>query len=72
MDGLITDASAGFASTTGFSLDSVVTWMGDNILKLVAGTGFSVLYALRYWIVALVALGAIVYFGFRAFRFYRH
>lgn len=72
MDTLITDATAGFASTTGFSVSSVVTWAGDNLIKLFIGSGLSVLYELRYWIVALVIIGAIVYFAYRAFRFFRH
>lgn len=72
MDDLITDANAGFASTTGFSVASVVEWSGDNLIKLFIGSGLGVLYALRYWIVALVVIGAIVYFAYRAFRFFRH
>lgn len=72
MGDLITDAGTGFASTTGFTIDSVVTWTGDNLITLFIGSGLSVLYALRYWIVALVILGAIVYFAYRAFRFFKH
>lgn len=72
MGDLITEASAQFASTTGFSVGSVVTWAGDNLIKLFIGSGLSVLYELRYWIVALVIIGAIVYFAYRAFRFFRH
>lgn len=72
MGDLITDAAAGFASTTGFSIGDVVTWSGDNLIKLFIGSGLAVLYNLRYWIVALVIIGAIVYFAYRAFRFFRH
>lgn len=72
MDSLITSASTGFASTTGFSISSVVTWAGDNLIKLFIGSGLGVLYELRYWIVALVVISAIVYFAYRAFRFFRH
>lgn len=72
MGGLITDASAGFASTTGFAISDVVTWAGDNLIKLFVGSGLSVLYNLRYWIVALVIIGAIVYFAYRGFRFFQH
>jgi hypothetical protein len=72
MGDLITSAEAGFASTTGFSVSSVVTWAGDNLIKLVIGSGLAVLYNLRYWIVALVIIGAVVYFAYRAFRFFRH
>ncbi len=72
MGDLITTAQAGFASTTGFSVSSVVTWAGDNLIKLFIGSGLSVLYELRYWIVALVVISAIVYFSYRAYQFFRH
>jgi hypothetical protein len=72
MGALIDTASVGFASTTGFQISDVVTWAGDNLIKLFIGSGLSVLYNLRYWIVALVIIGAIVYFAYRAFRFFRH
>jgi len=72
MGDLILDASTGFASTTGFTVGSVVVWAGDNLIKLFIGSGLSVLYELRYWIVALVIIGAIVYFAYRAFRFFKH
>jgi hypothetical protein len=72
MGELIASASAGFASTTGFEVSEVVTWAGDNLIKLFIGSGLSVLYNLRYWIVALVIIAAIIYFAYRAFRFFRH
>lgn len=72
MGDLITAAGTGFASTTGFSISSVVDWAGDNLIKLFIGSGLSVLYELRYWIVALVIIAAVVYFAYRAFRFFRH
>lgn len=72
MGDLITSASSGFASTTGFAVSDVVTWAGDNLIKLFIGSGLSVLYELRYWIVALVIIAAVVYFAYRAFRFFRH
>jgi hypothetical protein len=72
MGQLITDASTQFASTTGFSVSAVVQWAGDNLIKLFIGSGLSVLYELRYWIVALVIIAAVVYFSYRAFQFFRH
>ncbi len=72
MGALITDANTGFASTTGFSIDSVTAWMGDNLLSLFIGSGLALLYSLRYWIVALIIISGIVYFAFRAFQFFRH
>jgi hypothetical protein len=59
-------------TTTGFDVGDVVTWAGDNLIKLFIGSGLAVLYELRGWIVALVIIGAIVYFAYRAFRFFRH
>lgn len=72
MGSLVTSAESGFASTTGFSIASVVDWTGDNLITLFIGSGLAVLYNLRYWIVALVILAAIIYFAYRAFRFFRH
>lgn len=71
MNTLITDATTQFASTTGFSLGAVVSWAGDNLIKLFIGSGLGVLYELRYWIVALVMIGIVIYFSYRAFRFFR-
>jgi threonine/homoserine/homoserine lactone efflux protein len=72
MGDLITNASNGFSSTTGFSVASVVEWTGDNLITLFIGSGLAVLYELRYWIVALVIIAGIVYFAYRAFRFFRN
>lgn len=72
MQGIINTATSSFETTTGFSFADVVTWVGDNLIKLFIGSGVGVLDALKYWIVALVVIGAIVYFAYRAFRFFRH
>jgi hypothetical protein len=72
MGALISTAETGFASTTGFSVGDVVTWSGTNLIELFIGSGLSVLYELRYWIVALVIIAAVVYFAYRAFQFFRH
>jgi len=72
MDSLITTATSTFQTTTGFSMDSVLTWSVDNLLKVFLGTGLAVLYTLRYWIVALVVIALLVYFAFRGFRFFKH
>lgn len=71
MDAIVASSSAQFALTTGFSLASVVDFMGV-LIRTVIGTGLGVLQALLPWILALVAIGAIVYLLFRAFRFFRH
>lgn len=71
MDGLINTATTTFETTTGFSLASVIDWMGDNLAKLFLGMGLGVLDGLKVWIVALIAITAIIYFAFRFIRFYR-
>jgi len=71
MDTIISTASSTFETTTGFTIASVVDFMGD-LIKLVIGTGLGVLQALLPWILALAAIGAIVWLLFRAFRFFRH
>jgi hypothetical protein len=72
MGTLISNATTSFQTTTGFDIASVVSWMADNLLKPFIGSGLAVLYELRYWIVALIIIGAVVYFAFRAFQFFRH
>lgn len=71
MQGIIDSATTTFAATTGFSLASVVTFMG-SLMSQVIGTGLGVLQSLLPWILALTAIGAIVYLLFRAFRFFRN
>lgn len=71
MDTIITAAETQFATTTGFSLTSVVDFAGDQIL-LVVGTGLAVLQDLLPWIIGLAAISGVVYFLYRAFSFFRH
>ena len=72
MDTMISAATSSFMTTTGFEVSSIVTWAGDNLIKVFIGSGLAVLYNLRYWIVALIIISAIVYFAYRAFQFFRH
>lgn len=72
MDQLISNASSTFNTTVGFSPSDAVTWTGTNLIKPFIGGGLDLLYELRYWIIALVVLSAIIYFAYRAFRFYKH
>lgn len=69
---LITSSGNKFASTTGFSPSEAVVWTGLNLIKPIISGGVNLLYSLRYWIIALIVLSAIVYFAYRAFKFYRH
>lgn len=71
MQTLVDNATSTFESTTGLTFSDVISWMTVQ-LKLIMGTGLAILQDLMPWIVGLIALGAIVYFAFRAFRFYRH
>jgi hypothetical protein len=71
-DSMLTDANNGFGSSTGLTIDGVVSWAGDNLIKLFIGSGLAVLFNLRWWIAALVIIAALVYFAYRAFRFFRH
>jgi len=72
MDALVNTATSTFNTTTGFEMSDALTWTADNLLKLFIGSGLALLYTLRGWIVALVVLAAIIYFAYRAFRFFRH
>jgi len=65
MGGLITAAEAAFASTTGFGIDDVVSWAGDNLIKLFLGSMLAVLYELRIWIVVLLVISIIIFFAYR-------
>lgn len=69
MDTIVESAATGFASTTGFSLASVVEWMGGIILTFI-GSGLAVLDAMKYWIVALIAIGVVIFFVFKGLRFF--
>jgi len=71
MDTIISTATSSFLTTTGFSLDSVVDFMADQI-TLVIGSGLGLLQELMPWIVALALISGAVYFLYRAFSFFRH
>lgn len=71
MDALIATSSTGFSNAFGISITDVVTFM-KNWLLYVIGAGFGLLQALMPYIIGLIVIGAIVYFLFRAFRFFRH
>lgn len=71
MDSVITNASSTFTTAVGFNWSDVVTFM-KSLLLLVIGSGLGLLQVLLPYIIALVTIGAIVYFLYRAFRFFRH
>jgi hypothetical protein len=71
MDALIATSSAGFTSAFGFSLSDVITFMKTWLLYIF-GAGIGLLQALMPYIVGLAVISAIIYFIYRAFRFFRH
>lgn len=71
MDSVISNASTTFSSAVGFNWADVVTFM-KSLLLLVIGSGLGLLETLLPYIIALITIGAIVYFLYRAFRFFRH
>lgn len=66
---VISNADASFASTTGVSLNSVLTWMAGVILLFI-GMGLALLNAMKVWIVAVIAIGVIIFFVFKGLRFF--
>ena len=71
MDTIIQTATSTFQTATGIQLTDVIAFMKTQLM-LVLGTGLGVLQALMPYILALVAIGAVVYFLYRAFAFFRH
>ena len=71
MDTIINAASTTFSTNLGFNWGDVITYM-KGLLTLVIGSGLGLLQVLMPYIIGLVIIGAIVYFVYRAFRFFRH
>ncbi len=71
MDSVISNASSTFTTAVGFNWSDVVGFM-KTLLLLVIGSGLGLLETLLPYIIALVTISAIVYFLYRAFRFFRH
>lgn len=71
MDALIATSTAGFLTAFGFSLTDLITFM-KNWLLYIIGAGLGILQALMPYIVGLAVISAIIYFLYRAFKFFRH
>jgi len=71
MDALIATSSVGFSTAFGLSITDVTTFM-KNWLLYTIGAGFGLLQVLMPYIIGLIVIGSIVYFLFRAFRFFKH
>ncbi len=65
----ITLAKTDFNNQLGFSLDSVLTWM-SGVLLFFIGSGFALLDAMKVWIVAVIAIGVVIFFVFKGLRFF--
>ncbi len=70
MDTVISNASSTFTTAVGFNWSDVVAFM-KSLLLLVIGSGLGLLETLLPYIIALVTISAIVYFLYRAFRFFK-
>jgi len=68
---MISSSSESIIGTFGLSITSYVNFMG-TFVKQILGAGLGVLQALMPWIIAVVVISAIIYFLYRAFRFFRH
>lgn len=71
MDTIIASSTAGFLTAFGFSLTDIIDFMKTWLLYII-GAGLGILQALMPYIVGLAVISAIVYFLYRAFRFFRH
>lgn len=69
---IIAYADSSFGSTTGFTITNVTDFANQDFISLWLGSGLAVLFYLRYWIVALIIISAIVYFSYRAYVFYKY
>lgn len=65
---MISNTETGFLNTTGVTPSGVVSWTGDNLIKLFIGSGLGLLGSLAGWIVVLLIIYLIVFFSYRAFR----
>lgn len=72
MPNFIASSSEQFYSTTGFTMQNTIGWAGENIIKVFLGYIILVVYSLRGWIITILMLSGIIYFAYRAFRFYKH
>lgn len=71
MDTIITNASSTFSTAVGFTWADTIVFM-KSLLLLIIGSGLGLLQVLLPYIIALVIISAVVYFIYRAFRFFRH
>jgi len=71
MNALIASSTSAFQTAFGFSFADVTSFMATWLLNII-GAGLGVLQQLLPYIIGLAVIGAIIYFLYRAFRFFRH
>jgi len=68
---MIGNASSTFTQSLGFGWQGVVGFMGGMLLNVI-GSGMGVLMLILKYIIALLTIWWIVYFAYKAFRFFKH
>lgn len=71
MTDLLNIASSTFEAYTGLNYASTTGFLEDQI-QLVWGVALATVSELMPWIIAIFVTSSIVFFAFRAFRFFRH
>lgn len=72
LSAIINNSTSSVDRVTGFGMDSMGLWMWENLAKPIMGTGLGTLYTVRWYILALIALAIIAFFGFRYAGFFKH
>lgn len=68
---LLANATSSFATIVGFTPADSVGWQVNNLLKPLIGGGLSLLYVLRYVLIAVLVIWGILMAGKMAFRFFK-
>lgn len=61
-----------FGSTTGYDLKGILDFFQTDLLTQNFAVIVGFIYGLRWWIVVGLVFGGVLYFAYRAFRFFRH
>ena len=69
---IVDNATSSVKTTTGIGIDDLLAYIGTNFVLPIFGAGVGMFYDMRYWIIALVIFGALVFFGYRWFKFSHH
>lgn len=71
MDTIIASSTTSFSTAYGFTYTNLIDFMKTWLVQII-GAGLGILQALMPYIIGLAVISAIVYFLYRAFRFFRH